>query len=220
MEEKCIVVNELDEIVGYGTKKECHLMERINQGLLHRAFSIFLFDKDGRLLLQQRSDDKITFPGFWTNTVCSHPLYVMQEGVTAATYAVEYNDEVDGVSGVRRAAQRKLKHELGITEVGADEFTYLTRIHYLAASDSVWGEHEIDYILFVRKQVAHNINPSEAQAVRYFSPAELREFLKQPNLKFTPWFRLIVENFIFKWWDALMAGTLESCVDESTIHKP
>jgi isopentenyl-diphosphate delta-isomerase len=221
MEEKCIVVNEKDEILGFGTKKECHLMERINQGLLHRAFSIFLFNEEGKLLLQQRSDDKITFPGFWTNTVCSHPLFVMQEGVTAATYGVDYNDEVDGVSGVKRAAHRKLKHELGIANVAADEFTYLTRIHYLAASDGVWGEHEIDYILFVKKNVAHTCNPSEVQAARYFSQQELREFLQQqPALKFTPWFKLIVENFIFKWWDALQEGTLRDCVNETVIHKP
>lgn len=92
-------------------------MVNINKGLLHRAFSIFLFNEAGELLLQQRSDDKITFPGFWTNTVCSHPLFVMGEGVTAATYNVDYNDEIDGVAGVKRAAQRKLKHEVGITEV-------------------------------------------------------------------------------------------------------
>jgi isopentenyl-diphosphate delta-isomerase len=220
MGEKCIVVNDKDEITGFGSKKDCHLMENINKGLLHRAFSIFLFNSEGKLMLQQRSDEKITFPGFWTNTVCSHPLYVMGEGVTAATYNVDYNDEVDGVAGVKRAAQRKLRHEVGITEVAADEFVYLTRIHYLAGSCETWGEHEIDYILFVQKDVAHNVNLSEVQDVRYFSQEELKAFFERKDLKFTPWFKLIVENFIFKWWDALLAKTLEGCVDERTIYKP
>lgn len=69
--EMCIVVNEQDEMTGLETKKTCHLMSRINEGLLHRAFSIFLFDSAGRLLLQQRAEEKITFPSLWTNTVCS-----------------------------------------------------------------------------------------------------------------------------------------------------
>ncbi len=127
---------------------------------------------------------------------------------------------MDGVAGVKRAAQRKLKHEVGITEVGVDDFTYLTRIHYLAPSCNVWGEHEIDYILFVQKDVKHEINPSEVQNVQYFSQSQLKEFLKRTDLKFTPWFKLICENFIFKWWDALLAKKLGDCVDEQTIHKP
>ena len=54
-------------------------MANIDQGLLHRAFSVFLFDNQNRLLLQQRADEKITFPGYWTNTCCSHPLMVQDE---------------------------------------------------------------------------------------------------------------------------------------------
>lgn len=50
-------------------------MENINKNMLHRAFSVFLFNSEGKLLLQKRSDTKITFPGYWTNTCCSHPLY-------------------------------------------------------------------------------------------------------------------------------------------------
>ena len=109
MEERCILVNERDEVYGEGSKKTCtclchhtplyirgvvhnsprlttmntgHLMESINKGLLHRAFSVFLFrPSDGRLLLQKRADEKITFPGMWTNTCCSHPLSIRAESV-------------------------------------------------------------------------------------------------------------------------------------------
>lgn len=113
-------------------------MTNIDSGLLHRAFSVFLFDDQNRLLLQQRADEKITFPNLWTNTCCSHPLGIPGEtGVTL--------DE--SVAGVKRAAQRKLEHELGIKpeQVPLDKFQFLTRIHYKAPSDGKWGEHESEF---------------------------------------------------------------------------
>ena len=215
MEELCIVVDEKDEIKGYDTKKNCHLVEK---GLiLHRAFSIFLFNEENKLLLQQRADEKITFPGLFTNTVCSHPLYKMAEGDT--TYKVDYKDEVDGVDGVKRAASRKLKHELGIDSVQPEDFTFLTRIHYKAMSDEKWGEHEMDYILFVKKDVKMDVNPNEVKSVRYVDQKEMKEFFAHPDSKFTPWFKLIVENFIYKWWDALENGKISEFADEK-IHQP
>ena len=102
--EKCILVSAKDEVLGAETKKNCHLNVNIDSGLLHRAFSVFLFDTRGRLLLQQRAKSKITFPEYYTNTCCSHPLYRPEE--------LEENEEL----GVKRAAQRKLAHELGIPE--------------------------------------------------------------------------------------------------------
>lgn len=110
-------------------------MKNIDQGLLHRAFSVFLFDSKNRLLLQQRATEKITFPDMWTNTCCSHPLGV--PGETGAELEA-------AVQGVRRAAQRKLDQELGIkaAQVPVDQFQFLTRIHYKAPSDGKWGEHE------------------------------------------------------------------------------
>ncbi|KAG0420515.1 hypothetical protein HPB47_003452 [Ixodes persulcatus] len=62
LEEQCILVDEQDRVLGSGSKKDCHLMTNINKGLLHRAFSVFLFNSKDELLLQQRSDAKITFP--------------------------------------------------------------------------------------------------------------------------------------------------------------
>ena len=151
MEERCILVNAQDRAYGAGDKKTCayqrpvrfrsfvdgvvgHLMENINKGLLHRAFSAFIFrPSDAKLLLQQRASEKITFPDMWTNTCCSHPL---------DDFDVE-KVEKDQL-GVRVAASRKLEHELGIpkSQTPIDEFQYLTKIHYLAPSDGVWGEHE------------------------------------------------------------------------------
>jgi isopentenyl-diphosphate Delta-isomerase len=110
-------------------------MYNIDRGLLHRAFSVFLFDSQNRLLLQQRATEKITFPDMWTNTCCSHPLGI--PGETGSELA-------EAVQGVKRAAQRKLDHELGIkaAQVPLSDFKFLTRIHYKAPSDGKWGEHE------------------------------------------------------------------------------
>jgi len=110
-------------------------MENINNGLLHRAFSVFLFNSKKELLLQQRASEKITFPNMWTNTCCSHPLAI--SGETGSTLET-------AILGAKRAAQRKLHHELGILpeQVPLDKFKFLTRIHYKAASDGKWGEHE------------------------------------------------------------------------------
>jgi isopentenyl-diphosphate Delta-isomerase len=112
-----------------------HLMYNIDRGLLHRAFSVFLFDSQNRLLLQQRATEKITFPDMWTNTCCSHPLGI--PGETGSELG-------EAVQGVKRAAQRKLDHELGIkpAQVPLSDFKFLTRIHYKAPSDGKWGEHE------------------------------------------------------------------------------
>ena len=153
MEEVCIVLDRDDVPIGSASKKVCtfphsiaffantdqsrlgHLMKNINDGLLHRAFSVFLFDSKNRLLLQQRASEKITFPDMWTNTCCSHPL-----GVPGETGA----DLETAVQGVKRAAQRKLDQELGIKakQVPLENFRFLTRIHYMAPSDGKWGEHE------------------------------------------------------------------------------
>jgi isopentenyl-diphosphate delta-isomerase len=99
------------------------MMSNIEKGLLHRAFSVFLFDEEGRLLLQQRADEKITFPGCWTNTCCSHPLNVASELETEqqkgelrylANSALCLNADRLETVGVKVAARRKLEQELGI----------------------------------------------------------------------------------------------------------
>lgn len=103
LSEPLIMVDEYDCIRGYETKRDCHLKKNILEyGMLHRAFSVFLFNKKGELLLQQRSNEKVTFPGYVTNSCCSHPLYNESE-------MEEYNH-----IGIRRAAKRRLNCELGI----------------------------------------------------------------------------------------------------------
>lgn len=208
--EQCILVDEKDEFIGSATKKTCHLLDGINPGLLHRAFSVFLFNSKQELLLQQRSDAKITFPGYWTNTCCSHPLNVAAE--------LEMLNNV----GVKRAAQRKLEHELGIkaTEIPIEDFHYLTRIHYKAQSNGQWGEHEIDHILFIQKDVDLQLNYNEVQNTAFVNQNQLQTLLEKSvsgDVKITPWFRLITEKFLFVWWNGLC--NLKQFEDHETIHK-
>ncbi|KAI8989567.1 isopentenyl-diphosphate delta-isomerase [Pilobolus umbonatus] len=207
MEEMCILVDENDKRIGADSKKICHLMPNIKKGLLHRAFSVFLFDSKNRLLLQQRATEKITFPNMWTNTCCSHPLNMASELV-----------EEDQL-GARTAAQRKLDHELGIraSQVPLDKFKFLTKIHYMAPSDGEWGEHEIDYIFFMKADVDLNVNINEIRDVKYVTADELKAMFADPNVPMTPWFKLICKTFLFKWWSQL--DTIEKVKPDNTIHR-
>ena len=127
------------------SKKLAHTFnEKQPRGILHRAFSFFLFDQDNKMLLTQRASSKITFPGVWTNTCCSHPLH----GMTP--------NEVDPVPaaypefpGIKHAAIRKLRHELGIEPeyIQHDRISFISRFHYWASDtntygkEAPWGEH-------------------------------------------------------------------------------
>ncbi|OJJ62532.1 hypothetical protein ASPSYDRAFT_145609 [Aspergillus sydowii CBS 593.65] len=212
MDEVCIVLDDDDKPIGSASKKTCHLMTNIDRGLLHRAFSVFLFDSQKRLLLQQRASEKITFPDLWTNTCCSHPL-----GIPGET-----GSELDAaILGVKRAAQRKLNHELGIKpeQVPIEKFEFFTRIHYKAPSDGKWGEHEIDYILFIEADVDLEPNLNEVRDTRYVSETELKEMFKQSDLKFTPWFKLICNSMLFEWWSHLGSASLDQYKGETQIRR-
>lgn len=164
-------------------------MSNINKGLLHRAFSVFLFDENNKLLLQQRADEKITFANMWTNTCCSHPLSVPTE---------LGHDLESSIKGAKNAAQRKLFHELGIeaSEIPLDKFKFLTRIHYASPSSGHWGEHEVDYILIIKANVKLDVNPNEVRDVKYVSQAELKEMFNDDCKYIFSFSLLIVANYI------------------------
>lgn len=218
MSESVIHVDMNDNVLGPISKKDSHLQS--NDLPLHRAFSLLLFDTSNRLLLQQRASAKVTFPSFWTNTVCSHPLHTPTELATA---------ENDPVLGAKRAAIRKLSHELGVkpNALSTDDLSYLTRIHYRAeCHDGVWGEHEIDYVFFARADLQLNPNPNEVDAVRYVTQSELRSLFAEStlskDLRITPWFQYIVDDFAWPWWDALQnhgLSALDQFRDADTIHR-
>lgn len=168
LSEQCILVDAEDRELGGISKKECHLMTNIDKGMLHRAFSVMIFNSKNQFLLTQRSDAKITFPGYFTNTCCSHPLYTSLE-----------LDPKDNI-GVKRAAQRRMNIELGIDplQVPLTELKYMTKFLYKASSDGgVWGEHEVDYALIVHKDVDLKPDPNEVKSYCYLSRDELLPFL-------------------------------------------
>ena len=183
---------------------------------------MFLFNSEGKLLLQQRAASKITFPGVWTNTCCSHPLRGPETDTPESV--------VDGtVPGVKRAAIRKLEHELGIMpdQVDPDNFKFLTRLHYWAADtmthgkESPWGEHEIDYVLFIKADVKCAPNPEEVGGIQYVTLPELKAMMEPSSgLTWSPWFRIIVERFLEPWWKDLDTTlNTDKMVDAKTIHR-
>ncbi|PVV05134.1 hypothetical protein BB560_000348 [Smittium megazygosporum] len=209
MEETCILVDEQDNVVGADSKKNCHLITPEHNGKLHRAFSVFLFDSQNRLLLQQRAAEKITFPNYFTNTCCSHPLSVPSE--------LEEADQI----GAKRAAIRKLEHELGITpeQISVQNLKFLTRILYKAPSDNKWIEHELDYIFIVKADVNLKPNPNEVKSTRYVTPQELDLLFKtseSENILLTPWFKLIYNSFLKDWWNNL--ENTNSLSKDNKIH--
>lgn len=216
MEERVILVDEKDRVLGDMSKKDSHLVS--NNLPLHRAFSVFLFDSHGRMLMQQRAPAKITFPSYWTNTVCSHPLYTPFE---------LGSDVSDPALGAKRAALRKLDHELGIKKgsIHSDELHYMSRIHYRAeCKDGIWGEHEMDYVFMVQKDVQLEPQSNEVCDVRYVDVPELKSMFDKAEasqLELTPWFCHIMNSFGWDWWQLLLqegAGALPSAQDANTVH--
>jgi len=207
LSEPCILVDKHDNIIGQASKKECH---KIVDGTspLHRAFSLFIFNEEGSLLLQKRSDTKITFPSLWTNSCCSHPL--MQ------------GDEPDGVAGVKLAASRRSVIELGIPEdqLKVENMHYLTRILYQAPSTGgEWGEHELDYIIFMKANVHTNINPDEVSDTAWIPRHELTDFMKEVHQSgggVTPWFHLVSQHLLHDWWKNL--DNIHKFTDHEKIH--
>uniref|UniRef100_A0A182QBL0 isopentenyl-diphosphate Delta-isomerase n=1 Tax=Anopheles farauti TaxID=69004 RepID=A0A182QBL0_9DIPT len=194
LEEKCILVDENDRYTGSASKRDCHRVDPEGNIRLHRAFSVFLFNRAGDMLLQRRAPQKITFPDCYTNACCSHPLY----DITGE------REELNAL-GIRRAAQRRLNYELGIPMAQArpENFNYITRIHYADRGDGTWGEHEIDYILFLQKDVDLKPNDSEVSEVRYVPRKGLNDTMAHLDAPLTPWFRLILQHRLPLWWDNL-----------------
>ena len=200
-------------------------------GILHRAFSVFLFDANtSEMLLQKRASTKITFPNVWTNTCCSHPLAGMDPPESELEFGEGECDDGDGdgdgegnkVRGAKNAAIRKLRHELGIPsselshEAGV-RVKYLTRVHYWAADTvthgpgSPWGEHEIDYILFVTVPDKSTItldgaNDDEVDEVRWVDRDRMREMFDDDSLLFSPWFRIVANRWLMGGGDGAGVG--------------
>jgi len=183
MGEMCLVVDSDDNVIGAETKLDCHK----DGGIRHRAFSVLIFDSLGRLLVQKRSSEKITFPAIWANSCCSHPLDIESEN--------------EGSNGVKNAARRKLEQELGIpveiTETWS--FHHIGRMEYSCRWDNDWIEREIDHIMVVHADTEVNHNENEISDVLWADSLEISRMMdgdgNWEDEVIAPWFRLIWEKF-------------------------
>src|SRR5688572_1284201 len=143
-------------------KDACH----DGEGRLHRAFSVFLFDEDGNVLLQHRAPGKRLWPGYWSNSMCSHPRW--------------------GES-LEAAVQRRLSDELGV----ASEVEHLFAFTYSASFRDVGSEREFCHVFAGRVDPgAVRLDPSEISDIRYLAPATIDRLLALSPWLFTPWFVL------------------------------
>ena len=185
MKEMCLVVDENDKIIDSVSKIDCHR----GKGIRHRAFSVLIFDSEDRLLMQQRSIEKITFPGIWANSCCSHPLDIE-------------NENGDEIEGVIHASKRKMFQELGIPEEVSSSWDYnhIGRFEYSCRWDDEWIEHEIDHVLIVRASPELSINENEIMDTRWLTHEEINQMLEGENewknSIIAPWFRMIWKHFI------------------------
>lgn len=160
MTEKVILVNENDLEIGLMEKMEAHL-----QGCLHRAFSVFIFNTKGELLLQQRADDKYHSGGKWTNTCCSHPRH----GETT----------ID-------AANRRLQEEMGM------HCNLIYGFHFIykaALSDEIY-EHEYDHVFFGVSDSVPVPDPAEVASYKYLEMSELLNDLQTHPEEYTEWLKI------------------------------
>lgn len=205
MKEMCMAVDENDRVIDSVSKIDCHR----GKGIRHRAFSVLIFDSEDRLLMQQRSSEKITFPGIWANSCCSHPLDIE-------------NENGDPVEGVIHASKRKMLQELGIPlEVSSNwEFNHIGRFEYSCRWDDDWIEHEIDHVLIVRASPSLSINRNEIKDTKWLNHQEIIEMLEGENewkdAIVAPWFRMIWKHFIephYPNMDALLSSNSDKIVN-------
>lgn len=163
--EKVILVNEKDEQIGLMEKIEAH-----EKALLHRAFSVFVFNGKNELMIQQRAFSKYHSPGLWTNTCCSH----QREGET--------NIE---------AGKRRLQEEMGFTTDLKDTISFI----YKAPFDNGLTEHEYDHILIGNFEGEPDLNPDEVAAWKWISLEDLKKDMKKNPDIYTEWFKIIFDKY-------------------------
>ncbi len=161
-EESLILVDECDREVGHLSRALCHA----GRGVLHRAFSLLIFNDSGELLLQRRAPTKRLWPLYWSNSCCSHPR--RSEPMESAIH-------------------RRLHEELGIR----CPLRYLFKFQYQAQYDSACSEHELCSVYIGRYSGPLRVNRTEIDSWRWIAPAALQEEMSGAGgVEFTPWFEL------------------------------
>ena len=166
--EKIILVNKNDEQIGIGEKMDVH-----KQGSLHRAFSIFIFNNKGEMMLQKRAASKYHSPGLWTNTCCSHP----HPGET-----------------VINAAKRRLKQEMGFKCELREIYSFIYK-----ANVGNLIEHEFDHVFTGKFEGKPELNKEEAEDWKWITLKELEKDIKKCSEKYTFWFKAILNKTFFKY---------------------
>lgn len=165
MKEQVVLVAPNDEVLGLMDKQEAHI-----KGVLHRAFSVFLFNKKGEMLLQKRAANKYHSPDKWTNACCSHP----RENETYLNAAI-----------------RRLQEELGISCHLEKKFDF---IYKADVGGGLW-EHELDTVFTGVFEGEFNLNPDEVNEVRYISWEDLEQEIEEKPETFTEWFKIILKEY-------------------------
>jgi isopentenyl-diphosphate Delta-isomerase len=164
MEENVILVDEQDQVVGEMGKMEAH-----QKGLLHRAFSIFVFNDKGEMLLQKRASSKYHSGGLWTNTCCSHPR---------------------SSETTEQAAKRRLTEEMGFTCELKKTFSFI----YRAELDKGLTEYELDHVFIGTFTENPTPNPEEVEDFKWISFNDLKQQVNSYPEEFTVWFKIIFEK--------------------------
>ena len=182
-----IVVDDDDNALRPESRTACH----VGEGILHRAFSIYLFDKDFRLLLQQRSSHKKLWPRYWSNSCCSHPFW--EENISDA-------------------AQRRLREELGVTARVDRLFTFA----YSAGFLDVGSEREMCTVFVGVLAEPVSPNPLEIDDWDLIDPDELDDAMAENPDKYTPWLRQGWQIMREKHWDEIRRCT-ERTIPETDL---
>ena len=168
-EQQVVLVNQNDDPIGVMEKLEAH-----QKGLLHRAFSVFIFDNKGRMLLQQRAPEKYHGAHLWTNACCSHPFP---------------GEKVDD------AAQRRLKEELGFNTELHEIFSFT----YKASVENGLTEYEFDHVFAGEYEKEIQPDPDEVSACYFKNMESIKKEIETEPGKFTTWFKIAFPE-IEKWW--------------------
>ena len=166
LEEKVILVTEKDEQIGLMPKMEAH-----EKAQLHRAFSVFVFNDKGELLLQQRALDKYHSPGLWTNTCCSH--------------------QRDGETNIA-AGKRRLEEEMGFSCALKELFWFV----YKAPFDNGLTEHELDHVMIGYYNENPIINKEEVARFSWMSIKAVATDINAHPEKYTAWFKIIFKEYL------------------------
>lgn len=166
MSENVILVDERDNELGLMEKMEAH-----RKGILHRAFSVFVLNSAGELMMQQRAFHKYHSGGLWTNTCCSHP---------------RHEEEVEA------AAHRRMNEEMGFDCPLEKVLDFV----YRAEFDNDMIEHEFDHLFVGYSEEEPVINPDEVAAWKWMSLEDINRDIRENPMRYTAWFKIIYDRFV------------------------